>query len=71
MASIGHPVIGDPVYGPATRSSPMRLDGQLLHAARLALTHPVDGSPMQFEAPLPEDFERALRLVRQRGYWRG
>jgi len=71
MASIGHPVIGDPVYGPATRSSPMRLEGQLLHAVRLALAHPVDGRPMQFEAPLPEDFERALKLVRQRGYWRG
>lgn len=71
LASLGHPVVGDPIYGPAGRSSPMRLEGQLLHAARLAFAHPSDGRPMQFEAPLPEDFERALRLIRQRGFWRG
>ncbi|MFQ6672832.1 MAG: RluA family pseudouridine synthase, partial [Candidatus Tectimicrobiota bacterium] len=37
---------------------------QALHAWRLAFAHPVDGSPMAFEAPVPEDFEHALDRLR-------
>lgn len=57
MAYIGHPVAGDPKYGPRKT-----LDGkgQLLHAARLTLIHPRTGQEMSFEAPLDETFARIL-----------
>jgi 23S rRNA pseudouridine1911/1915/1917 synthase len=50
MASIGHPVVGDPVYGP--KKPPIEVHGgQLLHAFRLGFTHPSTGEHMLFEAP--------------------
>ncbi|MEB3299747.1 MAG: RluA family pseudouridine synthase [Candidatus Sericytochromatia bacterium] len=69
LASIGHPVVGDRLYGPGG-PSPTQLKGQLLHAARLSLQHPITGKPMTFEAPLPQDFEKALGLVKRKGGWR-
>lgn len=51
---IGHPVVGDRVYG--VKKQKFSLNGQLLHAWRLALTHPVTGKEMSFEAPLPDYF---------------
>ena len=48
---IGHPVVGDPVYG--SKKQKFHLAGQLLHACRLELTHPRTGERMSFEAPLP------------------
>jgi 23S rRNA pseudouridine1911/1915/1917 synthase len=60
--SIGHPVVGDPVY--ARRPNPWGLDRQALHAHRLAFTHPVTGAPLIFTAPVPSDIERALGLLR-------
>ncbi|MDX5363222.1 MAG: 23S rRNA pseudouridine(1911/1915/1917) synthase RluD [Pseudazoarcus pumilus] len=62
MASIGHPLVGDPVYG-RRKSAHAVLDAfprQALHAFRLGLLHPQDHRPMQWEAPLPEDFEQLL-----------
>ena len=56
LAAIGHPVVGDRVYG---RASPV-LKRQFLHAYRLAFRHPVDGRPLEFESPLPEDLREAL-----------
>lgn len=50
MASIGHPVVGDPVYGPKKPSIEVP-GGQLLHAFRLGFTHPTTGERMLFEAP--------------------
>lgn len=55
---LGHPVVGDPVYGYKTQK--FRLNGQLLHAFRLELTHPKSGERMAFEAPLPDYFRAVL-----------
>ncbi len=64
MKHIGHPVLGDPVYG--YRHQRFSLEGQLLHAVRLSFVHPISGQPMSFEAPLPEDFQRVLTVLRRR-----
>lgn len=65
MAHLGHPVVGDPVYGPH-RSFPVRLEGQALHAYRLAFVHPRTLQELCFEAPPPERFEALLRYLRGR-----
>jgi 23S rRNA pseudouridine1911/1915/1917 synthase len=65
MASIGHPLVGDPVYG-KTKSGDPWLDAfprQALHAWRLALVHPVSGIAKQWEAPLPADFAALLEAL--------
>lgn len=56
MASIGHPIIGDPLYG-LKKDRFQYLNGQCLHAFRLSLKHPRTAQQMIFEAPLPEYFE--------------
>ena len=61
MSSIGHPLLGDQVYGPA--KSPFKLQGQTLHAGILGFIHPRTGNYMEFEAPLPEYFSKLLRLL--------
>lgn len=64
MTHIGHPVLGDPVYGRAPAPEMRR---QALHAARLEFTHPRTGRLVVCTAPLPEDFARLLaRLRRER-----
>ena len=65
MAYIGHPVVGDPKYGP--KGSPFPIDGQALHAAELTFCHPVSGAEMVFTAPLPDDMEGILAKLRKRG----
>jgi 23S rRNA pseudouridine1911/1915/1917 synthase len=62
MASIGHPVLGDTVYGPA--KSPFRLTGQTLHAKTLGFIHPTTKEYMEFEAPLPEYFQKLLQTLK-------
>lgn len=62
MASIGHPLLGDHVYGPS--KSPYKLQGQTLHARTLGFIHPSTGEYVEFEAPLPEYFEDLLRKLR-------
>lgn len=63
---LGHPVVGDPVYG--FKKQKFSLDGQLLHAAKLELTHPTTKARMEFKAPLPADFQEVLqKLCRQYG----
>ncbi len=57
MASLGHPLVADTVYG---GSAVPGMERQALHAVRLAFAHPVTAEPMVFEAPLPEDFESLL-----------
>jgi len=64
MKHIGHPVVGDPVYG--IKKQRFALDGQLLHAARLEFTHPETGERLSFQAPLPEDFRQVLDSLRRR-----
>ena len=66
LASIGHPLAGDPVYG-KTRSGDPRLDAfrrQALHAWRLALRHPRRGEEQAWESPLPADFAALLESLR-------
>jgi 23S rRNA pseudouridine1911/1915/1917 synthase len=62
MQSVGHPLVGDPVYSGGRRSGPgsARLKRQALHAARLEFSHPASGARRRFEAPLPEDFRALL-----------
>ena len=62
LAYIGHPVVGDPVYGP--RKGFPGLTAQFLHAARLGLRHPTSGEWLQFEAPLPADMAAVLARLR-------
>ncbi len=60
---MGHPVVGDKTYG--YKKQRFALDGQLLHACRLELTHPSTGERMTFEAPLPDDFKRTLARLEE------
>ncbi|MBE5817756.1 MAG: RluA family pseudouridine synthase [Clostridiales bacterium] len=63
MAYIRHPVVGDAVYGKQPHR--FKLNGQLLHAARLSFCHPKTGEQMTFEAELPDYFQRVLTILRQ------
>ena len=61
---IGHPCVGDPVYG--FKKQRFKLSGQLLHAIELSLTHPRTGERMTFNAPLPPEFKGTLeKLTKQ------
>ena len=73
LASIGHPVAGDAVYGgtrtpssrrAASREALLSLDRPALHAARLAFTHPASGERLSFEAPLPAELLAVLERLR-------
>ncbi len=61
---MGHPIVGDPVYG--VKKQKFNLNGQLLHAYRLELTQPTTGERLCFEAPLPDYFADVLNKLRQR-----
>ncbi|WP_455618089.1 RluA family pseudouridine synthase [Eisenbergiella sp.] len=58
MDSIGHPILGDPVYG--NRKCPFQLQGQTLHAMTLGFVHPVTGEYVETTAPLPGYFQHLL-----------
>ncbi len=64
-AYMGHPIVGDPVYGRG-RSVGVNLPGQALHAWRLRLQHPVSGDCIEAIAPLPLAFNKLLDLLRLR-----
>lgn len=68
MASIGHPLVGDTVYGggqtPFEHKHKAHISGQCLFASRLTLTHPKSGEKMTFYAPLPQNFEKLLEILR-------
>ena len=65
LASIGHPVMGDDVYGGGggRRVAGLPPKRHFLHAAWLAFNHPVTGKPLDFRSPLPEDLRRALDVI--------
>ena len=69
LSSLGHPLLGDPVYGgdgtqfQARHKGPFA--GQFLHAAALTLNHPRTGEEMTFHAPLPANFDTVLALLRK------
>jgi 23S rRNA pseudouridine1911/1915/1917 synthase len=66
LSAIGHPIVGDSLYGGARRRVPgdlraiQRLQRPFLHAARLMFHHPRDGRRMEFVAPLPDDLQHVL-----------
>ncbi len=62
MTSIGHPLLGDAVYGP--KKCPFSLEGQTLHAGHLGFIHPTTGEHMSFDAPLPAYFSELLDKLR-------
>ncbi len=72
LSSIGHALVGDPVYRGKPRGLPAGLakeiqafGRQALHATRLGLTHPTSGAAMQWHAPLPPDMAKLLDTLRQ------
>jgi 23S rRNA pseudouridine1911/1915/1917 synthase len=69
MSSIGHPLMGDVVYGGGNTkfeaTNKDLISGQCLHARFLELTHPKSGENMLFECPLPEYFEELLAKLRK------
>jgi 23S rRNA pseudouridine1911/1915/1917 synthase len=66
LASIGHPVLHDRVYG-VSRQSATKTDRPVLHAWRLAFPHPLTGRRVAVEAPLPPDFVAHVRRLRPAG----
>jgi 23S rRNA pseudouridine1911/1915/1917 synthase len=75
LSSIGHPILGDPLYGGRKRLASVeplplrqglqRLKRQALHAASLGFVHPVTGDALKFSSPLPEDIQEAIALLRR------
>jgi 23S rRNA pseudouridine1911/1915/1917 synthase len=72
LSAIGHPIVGDALYGGLHRRVPgdlravTHLDRPFLHAARLAFKHPADGRRMEFTSPLPDDLQRVLDELREK-----
>jgi 23S rRNA pseudouridine1911/1915/1917 synthase len=81
LAHLGHPIFGDPDYGgrekwhkgifaperPLARKLLEMMPRQALHAYRLSFTHPVNGTELSFEAPLPDDYRALLETLDQEG----
>jgi 23S rRNA pseudouridine1911/1915/1917 synthase len=71
LSAIGHPIVGDALYGGVHRRVPgdlravTHLERPFLHAARLLFKHPRDGRQMEFNSPLAEDLQRVLDALRQ------
>lgn len=72
LSEIGHPIVGDSVYGGLRRHLPAdlraigRLERPFLHASRLRFAHPSDGRLMEFSAPLPADLQNVIDDIRAR-----
>ena len=66
LSSIGHPLLGDPVYG-GVRKAWSDLQGQCLHAKALTFTHPATGERLTVTAPLPDWFDKVLTKLRTMG----
>jgi 23S rRNA pseudouridine1911/1915/1917 synthase len=72
LSAIGHPIVGDPLYGGVHRRVPgdvravTHLQRPFLHAAKLAFKHPADGRRMEFTSELPEDLQQVLDDLRSR-----
>ena len=64
MRWLGHPIVGDKTYG--VKNEEFNLEGQLLHAGKIGFIHPKSREYMEFTAPLPEDFEKVLTVLRNK-----
>ncbi|MGM9665121.1 MAG: RluA family pseudouridine synthase [Eubacteriales bacterium] len=71
MSHIGHPIMGDTVYGggktPFEKAHKPLIDGQMLHAKELSFPHPRTKEIVRFECPLPENFEKILDILKETG----
>jgi len=63
MQFIGHPVVADPVY--SRKKPPFNIKGQALHAYKLGFCHPSTGKYMEFTAPIPDDMNSILEILRK------
>jgi len=63
MHSIGHPLLGDPIYAPNIKTN-VHIPRLMLHAYSLAFTHPTSGQRLTLYAPIPEEFEKTLQKLR-------
>ena len=61
MKYIGHPVVGDDVYG--SKTNKFKLKGQLLHSKSLGFVHPATGEYMEFDSRLPDYFIKVLETI--------
>ncbi len=64
LSSIGHPLLGDPVYGFRERSVPAPVPRVMLHAEHLVIAHPITGAPLDLRAPVPDDFMAVAARLR-------
>ena len=63
MSHIGHPIVGDYLYG---GDNPLLIDRQALHACHLEFIHPVTKKVQSFHAPLPEDITVAITKIKEK-----
>lgn len=70
MTSIGHPLVGDPVYGGGTSRIPAgpEFHRQALHARRLGLIHPATGKPMLWKSNMPDDMDALVQTARMHAF---
>lgn len=64
---INHPIVDDPLYARQYKERFFSDNGQLLHAHRLELEHPVTGEHMVFDAPIPDHFQEVLHQLTFKG----
>jgi 23S rRNA pseudouridine1911/1915/1917 synthase len=68
LSAIGHPVVGDDVYGERSYKEFVKKYGELsryfLHSAHLRFTHPTTGAPLDFHSPLPDELQKVLGRIR-------
>jgi 23S rRNA pseudouridine1911/1915/1917 synthase len=60
--SLGHPILGDPIYGNPKRQI-VHVSRLMLHAWKLSLHHPIHNQPMNFEAPVPPEFQPWMQAI--------
>jgi len=65
LAAYHHPILGDHVYGEKSGQVPL-FQRQMLHAHKLEFSHPKTGKKVHYEAPLPPDFQKAIKILRSR-----
>lgn len=65
MKHIGHPLVGDKMYGPPEGEMPPPFPRQALHALKLGFIHPATRQPLEIEAPLPDDMQELLRIIKE------
>ena len=67
LSSIGHPLLGDPIYGGSNTKFETKhrdwIQGQCLHAKELTFTHPTTGKEVHFECPLPDGMQRLTNYL--------